>query len=469
MSNPNYTYIDVNALLTMNLFIGNPNHVMHTTMINLKKLLDSSMEFSREEQEQISRSIISHQFDPMLRIMRVKENALVVRKSFSYVGQGFNAFWALLVWGGFFLTFGVNFALLSIPFVFTWGGSVLRWGKWGIVGSSVSGIVITCTLYKYVFKEPLLLLKNVLFKLFKFALDNVNYLLGDVWESVKDFFRGVYDWLVSSLPAHGISVSGEECMLSLCNLSKHILRLGGMVTVQKLGVVLVTLLIAMNTTYEFVHTDGTRLAIIPKDFPELPSVSAQQYRIARQAPWNEAEEKIKMDIPKSPFQAKAEFKAEQEKKKPEETSRADNTWQALFYGWAVWGGKTVGEHVSMYVLRSTFNQIYTWAFGGRLRNVMPVAQAFTSALAGIVTTQVIDDRSYTVMAIAGSIGATLAWKAFGWVMEYGFDHIFKAARPADQAGIDQNARPADQAAVVESGNPVYESALRRAAAGHASH
>jgi hypothetical protein len=434
------------ARIHLDRIIADPNNVYSHPFQTLKKFLDGGIVFSEADQKALTDGLTTPNYDLVVKITRKKEQCLFVEKVFFYT---FNTLALLVVWG-VSMVWGVAGLLPFIPLVFTAIGKFFGTGMVGGLLYFTTGLTVTCTLYRYVFKQAYQVLAAALFAVARPILDNVLYCVNDVYAFFSGLAGRAWGWAKSVLAAQGLPTSAEqECMLPICNLTKSIKHFGGIITVQKLGALLVTVLLALNATHEFVDTQGVRLAIVSrKDFPDLPTVSEQQFRIARQPQEDGA--RIKMDIPKSPFQEKAEFKAEQEKRKPDESSNQApvcNTWKAFFYGWGVWGVQTAGEHFTVYAFRTIVNKIYTWAFNGRWANAQPVARAVASALAGVVTTQVMDE-STTVVGIAACFVTTAVWNGLGWLMSSGFDHIFRAAASAQPAGnvIGRQAPPSSVSA-----------------------
>lgn len=432
----NYAHLTDQAVGNLNRIVADTAHPTYGIMRYLKTMLDSVEVFSAEEQQIVSSALVTCQYDKLHEVMQAKERAVHLKRLLSYAWNVAKWIVTVICFVGLSLITGGHSIILGMPVWLGYGGTMLRWSLWGVLGSFVFGVGITCVLYRFVFRLAFAALWEVLKPLLGFVCESVKLFLKDAMDMVCWFFRTSLDWLKSLLSAHGFPSDGEECTLPICDMAKAITRFGGMLTVQKLGAVLVTVLVALNATHEFVDANGARLAIVPQDFPALPTVSEQQYRLVRHAPGVNAEGGQK-DIPKSPFQQRAEFMAEQEMKKPKETCEdSTSSWNAFFYGWGVWGVKTAAEHASMYAVKTVARKAYAWLFDGNLVNAMPVFRGVVSVVAGAVSTQFVDHSSNTVVGLVVGAVTTIVWKGIGYLMALKLDSIF--GPPA--AGVAQNGR-----------------------------
>lgn len=451
----NYSHIGQRALTQFDLILRDVQHVSNRRMVYLKQMLDSTWVFTEAEQKTIEAGLLTFQFDATDALMARKEKIAAMWLMFMYCLHVVKWCLAVICFVGLSVLTGGHSLILGMPVMLGYGGTVMRWGAWGVLGSFVGGIVIVCLLYRFVFKVAFGALWVIVKPILKVAYDSVAVVLNDVWKMTSSLFKTVVDWFKTLVPAQGSGSKNGECVLPFCDLANAVKAFGGIISLRNLGATIVTVLIALNATHELVDPQGVRVQIVPKDFATLPTVHAQQYRIVRNAPVSE--EKIKMDIPKSPFQEKAEFKVEQEKKRPEDISKSpfqgkaeqekkrlqdtpeDNSWKAFFVSWGVWGVKTMGEHVAVYAVRALARKCFNFFFEGQIANTMPMVKVVVTALAGAVTTQVVDDNSYSVIGLTTGAAMFVTWKVLEYAMQAGFDHIFHAK--AIGSAPDQECNP----------------------------
>lgn len=418
----NYAHISPFATQRLNDHINAPAYDPYKAVFTgLKELLDSEVVFSVEEQKRIDRGLV-HDLDMASQVYKDKMLYLSSHRLFTFLYWG-SVSVVTILWT--ILTSGLGVFPLIPLFFGAIGDKVCKFGLFGTLMSFVFGLGVMCTLYRYIFKDTFMLLWGVAVKVLKTIFSNIWFVFKDCYNFCMALLGNAWDWIKSMLGFNASAhASGETCNVPMCEIGELIQGMGGIFTVKTLGAVLLTVLVALNATHDLVHPNGTRVAIVPKEFAPLPTKNAQEMRMVRRAP--ESKQGPKMDMPPPPYEQKARDQAEYEKKKPDGQSDDGNSWMKFFYGWGIWGVQTVAEHSTMYALRYAGNLVYKF-FTGNHERAATLVKTVVSLAAGAVSTQFVDDHSYTVMGLAATVVASVAWKAVGWLVSNGFDHIFKPA------------------------------------------
>lgn len=446
----NYAHISPFGLQRLNEIINAPTYDPYKNVFTqLKELLDSEAVFSVDEQERIDHGLV-RDLDMVSQVYKEKVVYLSGHRSFTFLYWGFVSVVGILCT---IITSGLGvFPLIPISFGFV-GKKVCKFGLFGTLMSIVFGLGVMCTLYRYIFKDTFMLLWGVAMKVFETIFSNIWFFFKDCYDFCMALLGNAWDWIKSMLGFNASAhASGETCNVPMCEIGELIQGMGGIFTVKTLGAVLLTVLVALNATHDLVHPNGTRVAIVPKEFASLPTKNAQEMRMVRRAP--ESKQGPRMEMPLPPYEQKARDQAEYEKKKPDDQSDDSSSWKKFFYGWGIWGVQTVAEHSTMYALRCAADVLYKFFTGNRER-ATTLIKTVVSLAAGAVSTQFVDDHSYTVTGLAATVVATMAWNVVGWLVRNGFDHIFKTG----------DAKPTAAGASGYPNNPVREMAEKRASNG----
>jgi len=427
---------------------------------------------SEDEQNRINDFVCKPDHAALLQYLdeKAKYEARIkaLRTSVCYAVLALRAAAVILLWGVAGVYGGVNAVVGLMPVVSGLIGRIIGGTARVSAWSLFAGVVLASVLYRYVFREAFAVLwacavqlSSYLLVALKGVTGAVLVVLQDLWAGVCKSVGGCIEWLKSLFVQYGFPVNArqglEDCMLSVCNLTKTVLHYGGAITVHKLIAVAVTVLIALNATHEFVDANGTRLVILPKeDFANLPTLGEQQFRIARNAPAGP-----RMEIPKekTSFQENAEFIVEQQKKKPaaeepafpsQDQDAAGNNW---YFELGMWGVKAVVEHTVMFLGRKGLQKFWNWAFKEHVAKVLsPYIQFAVSTAVGAAVAQTVEHSSPAVSSIIVAAVGGIFYKVAGWIVDQAVNALFGAATPK----VDENPAAGSavlRAAGMRAGNP----------------